>query len=159
MLGRHGSGATAVESCAYPIDPIENGSDDRDQRSCHTPAHQGMTVGRAWTGSLRRRAKFEKAAAIVKRCRQPTAFVVGEPRAPSSKQACLIQMRSCHVIVATHQHSDPSVERLLTETKCTTCSIRYVQISVRICKKILLVTIAYYNKSKNNRGNGSHPCS
>src|SRR6516162_4698912 len=109
MLAGHSSGAAdAVESSAEQIDPIENGGEDRDQRPCHTPAHQGITVGGAWTRSVRRRAKFEKAAAILKRCRQSTAFVVGEPRAPSSKQACLIQMRSCHVIV---QHTNTAILR------------------------------------------------
>src|SRR6266436_977612 len=37
----------------------------------------------------------------------------------------------------THQHSDPSVERLLIETKCAACSIRYVQIRVSIWKNVV----------------------
>jgi hypothetical protein len=40
-----------------------------------------------------------KAPAILKRCRQRTALVVGEPLLPSSKQASLIQTCSCQAIV------------------------------------------------------------
>ena len=47
MLPRHCSGAIdAVESCAYQVDPIENGSDDRDQGSSHAGAQNSIGQSR-----------------------------------------------------------------------------------------------------------------